>query len=175
MGSNTSNALAAHGAADAAKAYPRPAVRYDGPINDVLGGRPVVVGLARDDALVAYDPRVDGDTLTFSDGPDGELAAGGSHWASLSGAVLDGPDRGPTLRSATEIGQLYWAAWLQFHPDTTVYGRDWRGRSTNCGTSDPDHPRVAPWLRIHTGRSVTVSRPGVRSPLSISHFTPQSL
>jgi hypothetical protein len=111
-------------AGGAARAYSLSAVQHDGPINDVVGGRPVLVALGRDDTLFAYDRRVDGEVLSFRDGDGWSLRAGGSTWQTRSGEALDGPHEGRELAPATDHSQLYWAAWLRFNPDTTVYGID---------------------------------------------------
>jgi hypothetical protein len=105
-----------------ATAYPVREIRFDDPVNDRVGGRPVLVTLADGETPVAYDRRVDGQTLTFEK-DDGRLLAGGSTWSPLTGRALSGPYEGQRLRSATDTGAVYWAAWLQFHPDSTVYGR----------------------------------------------------
>lgn len=110
--------------ADTAKAYPLREVRWNEPINDVVGDLPVVVALGPEETLVAYDRRVDGQRLQFSAASETELAAGGSRWRKLTGEATSGPHEGTTLRSATAAGGLYWAAWLNFHPETTVYGRE---------------------------------------------------
>jgi hypothetical protein len=43
-------------------------------------------------------------------------------WRRLTGRALDGPHEGAQLASATDVSELYWAAWFKFHPDTAVYG-----------------------------------------------------
>lgn len=108
---------------DEARAYARHELRSEGPINDVVGGRPVVVTAASEDSMLAYDRRVDGETRTFTDAGD-SLAAGGSQWRRLSGRAIDGPHEGTTLAPAPAHGPLFFAAWLQFYPETTVYGHD---------------------------------------------------
>jgi hypothetical protein len=108
-----------------ARAYSLSAVGHDHPVNDAVAGRPVVVSVGRDRTLYAYDRRLDGSTLRFRDaGSDGVLRAGGSRWRVETGDALDGPFEGRRLESVADGSQLYWAAWLQFHPDTTVYGVD---------------------------------------------------
>jgi len=104
-----------------AVAYPKSEIRGSGPINDAVGGRPVVVAMGEDETLVAYDRRAGGETLTFAAGDDGLLRAGGSRWRPLTGGALDGPYEGTTLTAVADVGELYWAAWLKFHPETTVY------------------------------------------------------
>jgi hypothetical protein len=111
----------AHG--DEAVAYPARAVAAEGPIEDRVGGRPIVVASGPDDSLVAYDRRVDGETLSFADAQrDWHLAAGGSTWQVVDGEAADGPHAGERLTRVDGARQLYWAAWLQFNPETTVFG-----------------------------------------------------
>jgi len=105
-----------------AVAYPREQIRWNGPINDNVGGKPVVVAAAPDSTLVAYDRRVEGEELQFSAGDDGTLLAGGSRWRTLTGEAIAGPHDGARLDDAADAGALYWAAWLSFHPETTVWG-----------------------------------------------------
>ena len=88
-----------------ATAYPLPAVREAGVVNDVVGGRPVVVALAPGDTLVAYERTVDGEGLRFE-------------------VAVDGPHAGATLARANDVPPLFWFSWLDFHPDTALYGAD---------------------------------------------------
>lgn len=107
-----------------AVAYPIREVNANGPIEDTVGGRPVVVARAPDDTLVSYDRRVDGETLSFSEGEDWHLEAGGSRWRAIDGVAVDGPHEGRRLTAIAGATQLFWAAWLKFHPETTVWGID---------------------------------------------------
>jgi len=108
---------------DAARAYPYAAVR-DGPVNDTVGDRPVVVALAPGNTLVAYDRRIQGRTLTFRAGEEHTLRAGGSRWRRATGVALEGPFEGERLQNAVERSPMFWDAWTAFYPDTTVYGRE---------------------------------------------------
>jgi hypothetical protein len=103
-----------------AVAYPKRDVRSDGPINDTVGGRPVVVASTPEGSLVAYDRRVAGETLSFDDGGQGTLVGGGSRWRPIDGAAVDGPHEGEQLPAVADAVQVFWAAWLKFHPETTV-------------------------------------------------------
>jgi hypothetical protein len=105
------------------RAYPRDRVRNDWPVNDTVGYLPVVVATGADDTPVAYERRIGGTRLRFTRDGD-SLRAGGSRWDVLTGAAVDGPYDGTELRRAPGDGPLYWAAWLQFHPETTVWGLD---------------------------------------------------
>ncbi len=107
-----------------AVAYPLREVNAHGPIEDEVGGRPVVVARAPDDTLVSYDRRLDGETLSFSEGEDWHLRAGGSRFRAIDGVAVDGPYEGRRLTAIEGATQLFWAAWLKFHPETTVYGID---------------------------------------------------
>lgn len=106
-----------------ARAYPKTELQQASPIHDAVGGLPVVVTASDADRLFAYDRRVDGNRLTFTDDGDA-LRAGGSRWDRVSGRALDGPHEGTTLSPAPSQGPLFWAAWLQFYPDTTVFRHD---------------------------------------------------
>ena len=103
-----------------ARAYPLTTVSQEGVVNDSVGDLPVVVANVGT-TLVAYDRRVGNRTLTFRR-VDGEtLAAGGSRWDLLSGRAEGGTHQGTVLRQANDVSQLYWFAWAQHHPGTTVY------------------------------------------------------
>jgi hypothetical protein len=108
----------------ASRAYPERDVRRGEPINDVVGSLPVLVTTTPNGRPRAYVRRVEGETLTIEENGTGTLVAGGSRWSRLRGTALDGPHEGTRLPIAPGRGPLYWAAWLAFNPDSTVYGRD---------------------------------------------------
>jgi len=113
------------------KAYPRPAVEREGVVNDSVGGLPVVVAVAPGGSLAAYERTVGGRTLTFDpgeDGNEGTIRAGGSRRRVATGEALDGPRRGTTLARANDRPAMFWFSWVDFHPETAVYG-------------DPERPR----------------------------------
>jgi hypothetical protein len=104
-----------------ARAYPLDAVQRAGVVNDEVNGLPVVVA-AVDSTLVAYVRVVDGETLDFvADGPK-HLRAGGSRWRITTGTAVDGPREGTELEHANDVSPQFWFAWLDFHPETSVYG-----------------------------------------------------
>ncbi|WP_267639183.1 DUF3179 domain-containing protein [Haloarchaeobius amylolyticus] len=109
-------------AGDVTRAYPLSHVADAGIVQDVVGGLPVVVAATDDGTLVAYDRRLDGETLRFRQGPTGDLRAGGSRWTLASGRAIDGPFEGRTLASATPYPPMFWFAWASFAPETGVYG-----------------------------------------------------
>lgn len=106
------------------RAYAKRDVGREGPINDIVGSVPVLVTATPDGRPRAYVRRVDGETLTVETDEAGELVAGGSRWSRIGGWALDGPHEGARLPVAPGRGPLYWAAWLAFNPDSTVYGLD---------------------------------------------------
>jgi hypothetical protein len=114
---------------ETARAYPLPAiVEAGGVVNDRVGDTPVVVAVSgRDEgALVGYERRVDGRTLTFAwtgEGEDARLVAGESTWNPLTGTATDGPLAGTTLPAASERSPLFFFAWQSFFPETTVFGQ----------------------------------------------------
>jgi hypothetical protein len=112
-------------AGDRSRAYPFAAVSAADVVNDVVGGRPVVVTVSPGQTLVAYDRRTDGETLTFEPAGGDRMAAGGSRWARATGRAVDGPHEGTVLSAASDFPPLFWFSWRDFHPGTTVYGSDW--------------------------------------------------
>lgn len=107
-----------------AVAYPLEAIqRRGGIVNDAVGGVPVVVAVGpAEETLHGYVRRVDGKTVTFDSNVAGEITADGSTWSVTSGEALDGPEKGTKLEPATDTGQLFWFAWAEFNPETTVFG-----------------------------------------------------
>jgi hypothetical protein len=121
LGSRTLVAGVDHGGV--ARAYPFPVVREVDVVNDRVGGLPVVVALAPGGALVAYERRVDGETLRFFGADERHLRAGGSRWERTTGRAVDGPYEGRRLAPTDERTSMFWSAWQAFHLDTEVYGR----------------------------------------------------
>lgn len=107
--------------ADAARAYPLPAVREAGVVNDVVGDLPVVVTTDGGGDLVAYERTVDGDVLAFEAADETTLRADGSRWRRSTGRALDGPHEGTTLTRANDLTPLFWFSWADIHPDSDIY------------------------------------------------------
>lgn len=105
------------------RAYPFPVVADAGVVTDRVGDRPVVVAVAPDGTLVAYDRRVDGVVLGFEADGDRYLAGGGSRWDRASGRAVDGPHEGRRLERANDHPPMFWLGWSNFNPGTDVYGR----------------------------------------------------
>lgn len=105
-----------------AKAYPMPVVYREGVVNDRVGDQPVVVAVGPGNVLVAYGARIDGDRLEFELADSQHLRADGSRFRISSGRAADGPHEGKRLQRLTDVSRLFWRSWLDFHPDTAVYG-----------------------------------------------------
>lgn len=107
-------------ARDVARAYPLSAVRSAGAINDWVGDLPVVV--AADPVPQAYARVVDGTVPVFEQAGDGRIRGAGSTWSLATGRALTGHREGAVLPRAAATTAMYWFAWLDFHPKTTVFG-----------------------------------------------------
>ncbi len=109
-----------------AVAYPLSTVTdRGGLVNDTVAGRPVVVTVGPDDqSLFGFVRRVEQMTLTFERTGPRRMTAGDSVFSTTTGEAVDGPLAGSQLPPATDMGQLFWFAWADFHPDTEIFGRD---------------------------------------------------
>ena len=105
-----------------ARAYPFDVLHREGFVEDTVGDLPVVVTLAPDDTLVAYDRRVDGRTRSFEPAGDRHLRAADTRWERTSGRAVDGRLAGQRLERANDHPPMFWEGWSNFNPDTTVYG-----------------------------------------------------
>lgn len=122
---------------DVDKAYPFEVISEERAVNDVVGETPVVVlwggdtadaldaaSIAAGDAIgtgIAFDRRVDGQTLTFSAVGDDRFTdeETSSTW-SLLGQATDGPLEGEQLETVPHRNE-FWFAWASFFPDGAVY------------------------------------------------------
>ncbi|MCY4136426.1 MAG: DUF3179 domain-containing (seleno)protein [bacterium] len=120
------------------KAYPFSVVQTNGAVNDTVAGVPVVVlwspGTA--DALdspvtaegvdvgaaLAFDRRVDGESLEFAPAGDGRFTDDrtGSTWNVL-GQAVGGELTGARLEPVVHTNE-FWFAWAAFHPNGEVFG-----------------------------------------------------
>jgi hypothetical protein len=106
-----------------ARAYPYERVTAEGGVvNDTVGGLPVVVAVTGEESMAGYARRVGGEAVKFEPAEGARASAAGSRWDLSGGVALDGPHEGTTLRPATAVPQLFFFAWLEFNPDTEVYG-----------------------------------------------------
>ena len=108
----------------ASKAFPLDALRLVRVVNDVIGGKPVlVVHQPSSDTTTAFVARANGKALNF-EAANAEASAlvdreTGSHWNAY-GACVSGRLKGSTLE-AIVLEPEYWFAWSEFHRDTGIY------------------------------------------------------
>jgi Protein of unknown function (DUF3179) len=110
-----------------ARAYPVKLLALHEAVDDVVGGRPIVVTWCPLCASgVVFDRRVAGHLLTFA--ISGRLHHANqvlydlqtrSLWSQLADAAISGPLRGRTLRLVAASEQT-WGAWRAAHPRTRV-------------------------------------------------------
>lgn len=107
-----------------ARAYPIDVLETEQVVNDEVGGLPVVVALASETTLVAYERAVDGRVIEFGTAGPNEMAGGGSTWTISSGTAVGGPLEGTTLAPANDASPMFFFAWKDFNEDTEVYDAD---------------------------------------------------
>ena len=108
-----------------AAAFPFSVLRGQRVVNFAAGEERLVVflensGLAAAFSTGAFDPRVDGEVLTFSvDGDRFVDDQTGSEWSVL-GRAAAGPLAGKRMDRVAH-GDYFWFAWAAFNPDTVIY------------------------------------------------------
>jgi hypothetical protein len=111
--------------AGAAKAYPMAALRQQSPVQDTLGGTPVLLVVGEDGRSVrAFERVVDGRELSLFARPgDPPLrlvdAETGSEW-TFAGEAASGPLAGKKLAKVFVLKD-YWFDWKAYNPETGVY------------------------------------------------------
>jgi uncharacterized protein DUF3179 len=109
------------------KAYPVDTIFKQSPIQDRLGGNPILVLGGPDGKSVrAFVSRLDGEEVEFfrkSGTTDFLLvdAINGSEW-NFKGCAVSGPSTGKCLTALPAIKD-YWFDWRNYHPDTLIYHR----------------------------------------------------
>jgi len=108
----------------ASKAFPLEVLRRVQVVNDVLGGKPVlIVHQPSSDTTTAFVARVKDQTLTFK-AANAEASAltdqeTGSRWNAY-GTCESGRLKGSVLETIV-LEPEYWFAWSEFHRGTTIY------------------------------------------------------
>ena len=110
---------------DAAKAYPMDLLIAQSPINDTVGGTPVLLVVDSDKRSVrAFERVIDGNAVEFFLKPDVlplslTDAATGSVW-DFTGRATSGTLAGQELKQIPLLSD-YWFDWHSYHPNTTLY------------------------------------------------------
>jgi hypothetical protein len=110
---------------DRSKAYPFPLLRRQSPVQDVLGGVPIVLVVGEDGKSIrVFDRRVDGVEIQIlaraHARPRRLVDAGtGSEW-DFAGRAVAGPLAGRELARVKALKE-YWFDWKTYQPSTRVY------------------------------------------------------
>jgi hypothetical protein len=112
---------------DAAVAYPFSVLNDEPLVNDSVAGADLLVAFdAQSGAGAVFNRAIDGDVLTFRPNADQATMTddqSGSTWERLTGKAVDGPLSGAELERVKSFAS-FWFGWVDFHPDTLVYGLD---------------------------------------------------
>jgi hypothetical protein len=113
----------------ASKAYPLAALQKQNPVQDRLGGLPILIVVGEDQKSVrAYERSIEDNggqrVLELFARPGSSPLVlldtqTGSEW-DFSGAAINGPLNGTQLRKLSVL-EDYWFDWHAYHPDTSVY------------------------------------------------------
>lgn len=106
------------------RAYPLSVIKRRGVVNDEVAGLPVVLAVGPRDTVFGFVRRIEEQILRFTMGDEMHLLAGGSRWRVSTGLAVDGPFKGARLRQANDRTPMFWFAWLDFYPETDVFGQE---------------------------------------------------
>jgi hypothetical protein len=110
---------------EASRAYPINAVMAQSPIQDRLGGTPILLTVGADGKSVrAFVSRLDDAELEFfrKSGNDKWVlmdSSSGSEW-NFQGCATGGPKQGKCLERVPLLKD-FWFDWRNYHPSTSVY------------------------------------------------------
>jgi hypothetical protein len=108
-----------------AKAYPLTALQHQNPVEDVVGGVPVIFVVGDDGRSVrTFDRRLDGREIHLFKKPGATPlrlvdAETGSEW-TFAGEAVAGPLQGKKLGKVFVLKD-YWFDWKAYNPSTEVY------------------------------------------------------
>ena len=109
------------------RAYPLDSLLKQSPIQDRVGGNPVLLAVGPDGKSVrAFVSRIDGADIEFfrKSGASNFVlvdSENGSEW-NFKGCAVTGLSSGKCLTALPAIKD-YWFDWRNYHPETTVYKR----------------------------------------------------
>jgi uncharacterized protein DUF3179 len=109
---------------NAARAYPVSSLERQSPLQDRVGGVPVMLALGPDGKSVrTFISWLAGQELEFfrkTDSSEWRLVdASGSEW-NFQGCAMSGPAQGKCLERLPALRD-FWFDWRQYHPSTSVY------------------------------------------------------
>ena len=108
-----------------AAAFPFSILTLEPVVNYEIGGISIVVAFDPDSAAGAVweRPLPNGQTISFISTSGGMMQdqETGSLWNRLTGQAVSGELEGQTL-TRVKSTQSFWFGWVDFHPDTEVYG-----------------------------------------------------
>lgn len=110
--------------AEDSRAYPLPLLMAQSPVQDLLGGTPILLVTGPDGKSIrAFSRRLDGSNLELfrKSGAAWSLmdSTSGSEW-DFQGCAVNGPSQGKCLQRLP-ILKDFWFDWRNYHPQTTVY------------------------------------------------------
>jgi hypothetical protein len=107
------------GSGEAAVAYPASVLRESRVVNDVIDGTPVVVTYYNDAMAVFLRGNA---TFSFSEGFYMKEGVSGNRWNMVTGRGEPGSANEGRQLAEMEHVTSYWFVWVDFHPDTQIYG-----------------------------------------------------
>ena len=107
-----------------ARAYPLETLKTQSPIQDQVGGTPILLVVGEDGKSIrAFESQVSGETLEFFKKTDSTswslVDATGGQW-NFGGCAIEGPRTGQCLKQISFLKD-YWFDWRNYHSNTTVY------------------------------------------------------
>jgi hypothetical protein len=109
------------------RGYPYGELASLGPVavvNETVGGVPTAVFFDQSagQTALAFDARLNGETLTFDASPTGAWTdrETGSTWA-IDGSAIDGPLAGGRLQTRADAYTVFWFAWRHFQPQGRMF------------------------------------------------------
>lgn len=109
---------------EGARAYSHTDMATEGVLNDTFEGLDIIVAFNRSKGTTAiFDRTVDGEVLTFSEGPESREMTDydtGTVWSKLSGIAVGGPLDQRRLKPVLFFNS-FWFAWSNFYPNTELF------------------------------------------------------
>ena len=117
---------------EAAKVYPVPMFDERQIINDIIGGKAILVASAFEgDYIQVFDRELEGTALTFKGAEDGEGFVDDETGLRFSpnGHCVSGSYQGRHLEAIPHFNKIFWFPWADYFPETEVYSTEARAKS----------------------------------------------